>query len=283
MTDALAKTKTNGEAPKPSAPMQLDELSAERRAHFQELAAQARIQQAIRQHCDWLSKAGGLPTAKNKMSGKHEQMSPGTAAIAIGVGVDLGFKMNVALQKVTVINGRTAIYGDAARALILKGGLTNPKKGGGWNEWTTGKEGQDNFTAHIRAKRADTGEEMERSFSVMEAKRVGLWGSDMWKKWGQMRMLRYRALGFLARDLFSDVLLGLHIAEELISEAGPEVTPRPPMTPAPEDSTVDPLFAEPEPEKPKDEATSTPPPFASHAEADKAIAEEEGQAGLFEK
>jgi hypothetical protein len=271
--------------------MQLDDLHPERRAHFQELAAQARIQQAIRQHCDWLHKVGGLPTVKNKNTGRHEQMSPGTAAIAIGVGVDLGFKMNVALQKVTVIHGRTAIYGDAARALILKSGLTNPKKDGGWREWTTGTPGRDDYTAHIYAKRADTGEEMERSFSIQEAKAVGLFGSDMWKKWGHMRMCRYRALGFLARDLFSDILLGLHIAEELISDAGPEeVPPRPSMTEAPESGVPDPLFEENPPsgfdEKPMandPDPDGAGPPFPSHAEADRAIAEEEGQADLFKK
>jgi hypothetical protein len=280
-TQALAKAKPEekGEEPRGSAPMQLDDLHPERRAHFQELAAQARIQQAIRQHCDWLHKAGGLPTVKNKNTGRHEQMSPGTAAIAIGVGVDLGFKMNVALQKVTVIHGRTAIYGDAARALILKSGLTNPKKGGSWAEWTSGTPGRDDYTAHISAKRADTGEEMERHFSILEAKNVGLFGSDMWKKWGHMRMCRYRALGFLARDLFSDILLGLHIAEELISEAGPEVPPRPSMTdPPPEGGVPDPLFDE---QPPQDEVKGDAPPFASHAEADRAIAETEGQGKLF--
>jgi hypothetical protein len=280
MTQALAKAKPEekGDEPRGSAPMQLGDLSPERRAHFQELAAQARIQQAIRQHCDWLHKAGGLPVLKNKNTGKYEQMSAGTAAIAIGVGVDLGFKMNVALQKVTVIHGRTAVYGDAARAIILASGLTNPKKGGGWREWTSGTPGQDDYTAHVWSKRADSGEEMERNFSILEAKRVGLYGSDMWKKWGQMRMCRYRALGFLARDLFSDIMLGLHIAEELISEAGPEVAPRPSMTEPPEGGVPDPLFNdEPPPTKERPDDT----PFDSHAEADRAIAESEGQGGLF--
>ena len=254
-------------------PLDLSALTPERKAFFQELAAQARLQQAIRAHADWLQKAGGLP----------KDMSAGTAAVAMGIGVDLGFKMNVALQRVTVINGRTAIYGDAARSLILKSDLTNPKRGGAWTEWTTGTEGKDDYTFHIRAKRSDTGEEMERSFSIGEAKRAGLWGNNTWLKWGQSRMLRYRAMGFLARDLFSDILLGLHIAEELIADAAPGSPEKAPMTapPVPEKPLEDPLFedAKPAPVEAKAEPEA---PFSSHAEADKAIAAQE-QPGLFEE
>jgi hypothetical protein len=71
-----------------------------------------------------------------------------------------------------------------------------------------------------------------------------LWGVRTWIKWGALRMLRYRAIGFLLRDLFSDVLLGLHIAEELY---GPEPgeTPEPQHMTAPPASSapVDPLWA----------------------------------------
>lgn len=224
--------------------LDLSELSPQRRAYIQELRAQVMVQRGIREHCDWLSKTGGLPVSRE--DGQSTQMSAGTAAIAIGVGTELGFPLNVALTKVTVINNRPAIYGDVALALIRKRGLVDPKKGGGLKWWFEGVPGSDEYTAHVHAKRADTGEELACSFSIGDAKRAGLWGSRTWVKWGALRMLRYRALGFLCRDLFSDVLLGVHLAEELLgSEGGETPTSAPPMTPPPDPSAahvVDPLW-----------------------------------------
>jgi hypothetical protein len=191
------------------------------------------VQRGIREHCDWLSKTGGLPV--NREDGRSEPMSAGTAAVAIGVGCELGFPMNVALTKVTVIKNRPAIYGDVALALIRKRGLVDPKRGGGIRWWFTGAPGADDYTAHVEAIRSDTGETLGTSFSIGDAKRAGLWGSRAWVKWGALRMLRYRALGFLCRDLFSDVLLGVHLAEELMGEEGGGAPVPPPMTPpAPE-------------------------------------------------
>ncbi|GAF71883.1 unnamed protein product, partial [marine sediment metagenome] len=64
---------------------------------------------------------------------------------------------------------------------------------------------------------------------VEDAKRAGLWvddemmrGQDGWKHkksaWAKypQRMLSYRALGFLARDLFADILSGIYTTEEAI-------------------------------------------------------------------
>jgi hypothetical protein len=232
--------------PKP-VKLDLSELSPARRAYIQELRAQVMVARGIREHCDWLAKTGGLPTTKGGDDEGGKTMGAGTAAIAIGVGTELGFPMNVALTKVTVINNRPAIYGDVALALIRKRGLTDPKKGGGLRWWFDGTPGQDDYTAHVHAKRADTGEELETAFSIGDAKRAGLWGSRTWAKWGALRMLRYRALGFLCRDLFSDVLLGVHLAEELYGEEGGEPTAPPPMTAPPDPQVphvVDPLWGD---------------------------------------
>ena len=81
----------------------------------------------------------------------------------------------------------------------------------------------------ITATREDNGLTLSRSFSINDAKRAGLWiteqqvnGTDGWKykssPWWkhQKRMLYYRPLGYLARDLFGDVLNEMYITEEAV-------------------------------------------------------------------
>src|SRR5262245_2583741 len=232
----------------PKEKLDLSELSPARRAYIQELRAQVMIQRGIREHCNWLAQTGGLPVFKDD-SGQRVQMSAGAAAIAIGIGTELGFPMTVALTKITMINNRPEVYGDVALALIRRRGLVDQKKGGGFKTWFTGAPGSDQYTAHCCAKRSDTGEEMETTFSVADAKMAGLWGSRTWVKWGALRMLRYRALGFLCRDLFSDVLLGSHLAEELVEEDNigptPPAPPAQPMHDSPVEPPNDPLWAAP--------------------------------------
>lgn len=133
-----------------------------------------------------------------------------SVAGAIIVGQRCGIDPVTSMSVIQIINGRASMMGDIALALVRRSG-----KLGGYSEQMRGEDGQDDFGCWITAKRADTGEVMERAFTVLDAKRAGLWGQGNWSKWGALRMLRYRALGFLLRDLFSDVLLGLYLSEEM--------------------------------------------------------------------
>jgi hypothetical protein len=139
-------------------------------------------------------------------------------------GYDLGMKPLVALQHIIPVNGLLSIKGDAAKSLIFNSGKLKP---GTWKEVITGTLEGDDYACTITAQRSDTLEILSRSFSIAQAKRAGLWvtqsqinGQDGWKyqksawfKYPQ-RMLAYRALGFLARDLFPDVLSGTYTTEE---------------------------------------------------------------------
>ena len=139
-------------------------------------------------------------------------------------GHDLGLKPLVALQHVIPVNGLLSIKGDAAKTLIFKSGKLEP---GSWKESQTGSLTDGTLEISITAKRIDTKETMTRTFGVVHAKRAGLWvdeskirGSEGWKwqksAWYKYpeRMITYRALGFLARDLFPDVLSGSYTTEE---------------------------------------------------------------------
>lgn len=141
-------------------------------------------------------------------------------------GHDLGLKPLVALQHIIPVNGLLSIKGDAAKTLIFNSGKLEP---GTWKETVSGSISEGTYECTITAKRRDTQETMSRTFGVAQAKRAGLWiddakikGADGWKylksAWYKYpeRMIAYRSLGFLARDLFPDVLSGSYTTEEAI-------------------------------------------------------------------
>jgi hypothetical protein len=131
-----------------------------------------------------------------------------------------------ALQHVIPINGLLSIKGDLAKTMIFSSGKLRKDS---WKETVTGSiEGED-MVVTISATREDNGLSLTRTFSVEKAKRMGLWitsqqvnGQDGWKfkksAWYRTpdRMIQYRALGFLARDLFSDVLNNMYTTEEAV-------------------------------------------------------------------
>ena len=122
------------------------------------------------------------------------------------------------------MNGLLSIKGDGAKSLILNSGKVEP---GTWKETEEGSIEAGTFAVTISAQRSDTKEKLSRSFSVTQAKKAGLWVTDemiksqdgwkhkksAWYKYPE-RMVKYRALGFLARDLFPDVMAGCYTEEE---------------------------------------------------------------------
>lgn len=112
-------------------------------------------------------------------------------------------------------NGRCSIYGDAALALVRSKNVMESF------EETTAGEG-DARIATCRSKRAGESKERVCTFSITDAKRAGLIekakgkdgkGQGNWITFPD-RMLMFRARGFLLRDLYGDVLLGLITTEE---------------------------------------------------------------------
>lgn len=129
-----------------------------------------------------------------------------------------------ALQHIVPVNGLLSIKGDLAKSMIFNSGKL---KADSWKEEEFGSIDSEDYIVKITATRSDNGQTLTRSFSVAQAKRAGLWvttqqigGSDGWKykssSWYKYpaRMINYRALGFLARDLFPDVMAGIYTTEE---------------------------------------------------------------------
>jgi cell division septation protein DedD len=204
--------------------------------------------------------------------------TPEAIMIACQYGMEVGLTPMQSLQSVAVINGKPALYGDALVAVVRASGLLEE-----FEEWIDG-EG-DARRAICRAKRKGMPKAREAAFSVVDAKRAGLWGKGgPWTSYPE-RMLAMRARGFALRDEFADVLRGLIAYEEAADIPAPNapVTPFPVEVPTetpaevaerkiaaieaeraaepdPEPEAID---AEEEPaEEPTPEPTDVPVPFA---------------------
>lgn len=145
---------------------------------------------------------------------------PESVMIAIQLGMELGLTPMAALQNTAVINGRPAIYGDAALALVRASGLLVS-----YQEEEIGEAGKDTHGYKVTAQRQGFAAQSE-TFTVADAKQGKLWGkSGPWSDYPK-RMLKFRARGFILRDQFGDVLKGLRTVEEA-RDISPEINVTP--------------------------------------------------------
>lgn len=145
---------------------------------------------------------------------------PESVMIAIQFGMEIGLTPMAALQNMAVINGRPAIYGDAALALVRSSGQLVSYK-----ETEVGEPSKDShgFTVTVQRKGFDAASE---TFTVGDAKAAKLWGkAGPWTDYPK-RMLKFRARGFLLRDQFGDILKGLRTVEEA-RDIAPEINVTP--------------------------------------------------------
>ncbi len=156
--------------------------------------------------------------------------------VAIQAGLELGLSPLQSLQSMAVINGRPAIYGDAAKALVEASGLMDAydqwyEAGGkrlttadGHNRTPTAAELKDESLTCCVMSRRNGRKELVTTFSVGDARAAGLWGkAGPWSQYAA-RMLLFRARGFNMRDNFGDVLKGLRTVEEA-ADTPIDVTP----------------------------------------------------------
>lgn len=133
---------------------------------------------------------------------------PEAAMVAILHGLEIGLTPMMALQKISVINGRPTLWGDGALGLVRSSGLCKYVK-----EQIAGTG--DARTATCETQRAGEPDPVVRTFSVADAKKAGLWGkAGPWQNFPD-RMLQMRARAFALRDTYADVLGGMYLAEEL--------------------------------------------------------------------
>ncbi|MBH1476952.1 recombinase RecT [Stenotrophomonas maltophilia] len=168
-------------------------LSAQPRQQF-DLSPQT-FEQALT-FCDYLANSDLVP--------KDFKGKPANCLIAIQWGAELGLKPLQAVQNIAVINGRAALWGDAVLALVRSSPVCEFVE-----EW------DEHDTAYCKVKRKGEKEALV-TFSMEDAKKAGLVGKQgPWSQYPK-RMRQMRARAFALRDMFTDVLKGMAIAEEIM-------------------------------------------------------------------
>lgn len=140
--------------------------------------------------------------AKSSIVPKDYQGNPGNVLVSIQWGAEIGLAPLQAMQSIAVINGRPSIWGDAMLALV---------RGSGLLEYITEEPTDTGCTCTLKRR----GEpEVVREFTIEDAKKAGLYGKQGPWQTAPKRMMQMRARAFALRDVFTDVLRGVHIAEE---------------------------------------------------------------------
>lgn len=146
--------------------------------------------------------------SKSNMVPKDYQGNPANCIIAMQWGMEIGLQPLQAMQNIAVINGRPAIWGDAMLALVRGSGLLEYIKEDPTAEGCT-----------CTVKRRGDPDEVTREFTVEDAKKAGLYGKQGPWQTAPKRMMQMRARAFALRDVFTDVLRGVHVAEIVQDEA----------------------------------------------------------------
>lgn len=152
--------------------------------------------------------------------------TPQKVMIAMLAGLELGLPPMQAVQSIAVINNRPCMWGDGLIGVVRRNPVCLYVK-----EWLEGEE--DHRIAYCETKRRGEDAPVTRSFSVPDAKRAGLWqtkeivrkkrkdgsfyetaNDSPWFKYPQ-RMLQMRARAWCLRDVYPDVLKGMHAREEV--------------------------------------------------------------------
>ena len=140
-----------------------------------------------------LLKSGFLPNAIK---------TPESAIAVMLQGRELGIGPMAALNNINVIQGKPTISPQLMLALIHRSGKLDAVHIDG-----------DATQCTVLLKRTGLREHTE-TFTMDDAKRLGLAGKDNWQKQPAV-MLRWRAVAACARVVFPDIVLGFYTAEEM--------------------------------------------------------------------
>jgi hypothetical protein len=144
--------------------------------------------------------------------------NPGAVLAGIQMAKELGIPVMVYLNKSANINGRTGLYGDAWKGLVLaKARQCHVSIIQMWFEDIEGKNltedgvtwrPGDVYAAKVYMCREFPSLEYTAQFTVDEAKRAGLWGKKVWAPYPE-DMLMNRAFGKCAKLVCPEALNGL--------------------------------------------------------------------------
>lgn len=154
--------------------------------------------------------------SKSELVPKDFQGKPANILVAIQWGFELGLQPMQSMQSIAVINGRPSLWGDAVIALVRSSGLC---------QYVYEEIAADGKSATCRTKRTTDEKEVSRTFTMEDAEKAGLKGKQgPWTNYPK-RMLQMRARSWCLRDVYPDVLRGVHVAEEAQDLPEKDVTP----------------------------------------------------------
>jgi hypothetical protein len=141
--------------------------------------------------------------------------TPEKVFFGIQMAHQLGLKPLLAMRQMVPINGNVSIWGDLPLAIVRSSGLLVSIK----EYWYDEKGAPINWLETPNAVWAGAYCEVWRkgsgpksfAYSIKDAKEAGLWGKKVWAVHPK-RMAQLRARGWLLKDEFSDVLMGVSIA-----------------------------------------------------------------------
>ncbi len=142
--------------------------------------------------------------------------TPAQVFLAMQAGLEHGLGYTGGIQSFVIINNMPSWRGQAAVGKIRASRVLEPGTLEFGCEEFGEINGQPALRGWARARRVGDTKTTERFFTQQEAMDAKLWSAgDNWTKF-KRRMLMWRAVGFLTKDLFSDVLGNFPIAEELL-------------------------------------------------------------------
>jgi hypothetical protein len=163
-----------------------------------------------------------------RIDGKKEnEVDASLVLMGILKSMELGVAPQTGLGGLLPLNGRFAVWGDLAAALVQRHGLvakqTTAWTGPALDESLPLGEWPDDVTCEVRYWRVGQEEPYIGRYSIRDAKRAKLWMHQYKKPWNlyPKRMLFNRARAFALRDGFADGLQGLSIAEEVLDHIEP--------------------------------------------------------------
>lgn len=139
----------------------------------------------------------------------------GPAVLAcVMAGAELGLGPMTSLQLIDVIQGRPALKPEGQRALVQRAG----------HRFAVRHLSSDSVT--VWGRRADSGDELEVTWTMADADRAGLAGKGPWRQYPDA-MLLARATSALCRALFADVISGIgsYTPEELGHDSPVDAAP----------------------------------------------------------
>jgi hypothetical protein len=197
------------------------------------MAIMPRSIEEAQRYANGLCLSGIVPDAFRE-GGKRDGL-PNAPLVMMGIlkAMELGVPPQTGLAGLLPLNGRFAVWGDLAAALVhrtgqvakqqtVEVGALNFDPGAQIGDWP------DAYGIRFMIWRVDQDDPYVGEFTVRDAKRAGLWNhprKEPWIKYPR-RMLYNRARAFALRDGFADGLHGLTIADEIVDLLPMPVTER---------------------------------------------------------